>query len=66
MKNNRICRFARTRIAPVPAALVIVTLGLLSVWLGWSSAGTMVALGAVLVLTDYNGCRRRPDGRPAN
>jgi hypothetical protein len=66
MKNNRLCRFARTRLAPVPAALVIVTLGFLSVWLGWSNAGSMVALGAVLVLTDYTGCRRRPHGDHIN
>jgi hypothetical protein len=66
MKNNLLCRFGRTRLAPIPAALLIVTFGLLSVWLGWSDAGTFVALGAVLVITDYKGCRRRANRATAN
>lgn len=65
MKNNLLCRMARVRFAPVPAALLIVTLGLFSVWLGWSDVGTFVALGTVLVITDYKGCRRSAS-RPLN
>ncbi|HRJ46095.1 MAG TPA: hypothetical protein PKY38_01950 [Opitutaceae bacterium] len=66
MKPNLPCRLARARLAPIPAALVIVTVGLGSAWLGWSNSGTFVALGAVLVITDYKGCRRRPGAPVAN
>lgn len=65
MKNNRLCRLSRARLTPIPAALVIVTLGLLSVALGWSDAGTFITLGAVLVITDYKGCHRRANGTPS-
>lgn len=65
MKNTLLCRLARARLAPIPAALAVVALGLLSVWLAWSDAGTFVALGAVLVITDYKGCRRRSCVTPA-
>ncbi len=65
MKYNLPCLLARVRLAPAYAALVILALGLLSVWLDWSGPGRFVALCAVLVMTDYKSRCHRAGGSTA-
>ena len=53
------CHLARHRLNPIAAALLIVTVGLLTVWLDLTDATWIALIGSIVSFTNYRRCGRQ-------